>query len=97
MAFSLLGIGAAGTAPAPAPAPVPGGTGATPQVTGIQNLIVFKSTNPIFRVVSVGKSGDVTRSVQMVVQKQVTSVGVAAGVGTAIAAGRPQVLSWKEL
>jgi len=93
MAFSLLGIGAAGTAPAP----VPGGTGATPQVTGIQNLIVFKSTNPIFRVVSVGKSGDVTRSVQMVVQKQVTSVGVTAGVGTAIAAGRPQVLSWKEL
>jgi len=99
MAFSLLGIGAAGTAPAPAPAPapVPGGTGATPQVTGIQNLIVFKSTNPIFRVVSVGKSGDVTRSVQMVVQKQVTAIGVAAGVGAAIAAGRPQVLSWKEL
>jgi len=91
-AFSLLGIGAAGTAPAP----VPGGSGTTPQVTGIQNLIVFKSSN-LFRIVSVGKSGDVTRSVQMVVQKQVTPVGVAAGGGTAIAVGHPTVISWKEL
>ena len=95
-AFSLLGIGAAGTAPAPAPAPVPGGSGTTPQVNGIQNLIDYKTSN-IFRIVSVGKSGDVTRSVQMVVQKQVMQVGVAAGVGAAIAAGRPTVLSWKEL
>ena len=91
-AFSLLGIGAAGTAPAP----VPGGSGTTRQVTGIQNLIVFKSSN-LFRIVSVGKSGDVTRSVQMVVQKQVTPVGVAAGGGTAIAVGHPTVISWKEL
>jgi hypothetical protein len=38
----------------------------------------------VFRVVSVGKSGDVTRSVQMVVQKQ---AGISA----------PRVISWKEL
>ena len=95
MAFSLLGIGAAGTAPAPVP--VPGKTGTTPQINGIQNLIVFKSPNPVFRIVSVGKAGDVTRSVQMVVQKQVTPVGVAGGVGAAITAGRPTVVSWKEL
>jgi hypothetical protein len=72
-AFSLLGLGAVGTR-----------TGKT-QANGIQNLIIFKSPNPVFRIVSVGKSGYVTRSVQMVVLKQ------AAGVG------RPQVLSWKEL
>jgi hypothetical protein len=58
---------------------------------------VFKSPNPVFRIVSVGKSGDVARSVEMIVLKQVTPVGVAAGVGAAIAAGRPQVFSWKEL
>lgn len=58
--------------------------------------IDYKTSN-IFRIVSVGKSGDVTRSVEMVVQKQVTPVGAAAGVGAVIAAGRPQVLSWKEL
>jgi hypothetical protein len=58
---------------------------------------VFKSQNAVFRIVSVGTSGDVTRSVQMVVQKQVTPVGIAAGVGATIAAGRPQVFSWKEL
>jgi hypothetical protein len=95
-ALSLLGIGAVGTAPAPVPVPVPGGSGTTPQVNGIQNLIDYKTSN-IFRIVSVGKSGDVTRSVQMVVQKQVMQVGVAAGIGAAIAAGRPTVLSWKEL
>jgi len=95
MAFSLLGI--QGGAAAPAPIPVPGGTGAAPQVNGVQNLIVFKSPNPVFRIVSVGKSGDVTRSIQMVVQKQLTPVGVAVGAGVAVAAGRPQVFSWKEL
>lgn len=94
-AFSLLGIGAGGGAPAPVP--VPGGTGTTPQVNGVQSLIVFKSPNPVFRIVSVGKSGDVTRSIQMVVQKQLTAVGVAVGAGTAVAAGHPQVFSWKEL
>lgn len=71
-AFALLGLGGAQT-------------GKTAQVNGIQNLIVFKSPNPVFRIVSVGKSGNVTRSVEMVVLKQ------AAGVG------RPQVFSWKEL
>ena len=69
-AFSLLGLGT--------------GASGSGQTNGIQ-LIVFKSPNPVFRIVSVGKSGDVTRSVQMVVLKQ------AAGVG------RPSVFSWKEL
>ena len=73
-ALTLLGLGATGT-----------GTGKAPQGNGIQNLIVYKSPNPVFRVVSVGKSGDVSRSVEMLVLKQ------AAGVG------RPQVFSWKEL
>ena len=71
--------------------------GKSPQLNQIQNLIEYKSPNPVFRIVSVGKSGDVTRSVEMVVQKQVTPVGAAAGVGAAIAAGRPRVFSWKEL
>jgi hypothetical protein len=92
-AFSLLGIAGAGTAPPP----VPGKAGAPPQGNGIQSLIVFKSPNPVFRIVSVGKSGEVTRSIQMVVQKQLTSVGAAVGVGAAVAAGKPQVFSWKEL
>src|SRR6476660_2283589 len=73
MAFSLLGI--QGGAAAPAPVPVPGGTGAAPQANGVQNLIVFKSPNPVFRIVSVGKSGDVTRSVQMIVLKQTAGAG----------------------
>src|SRR5215831_436841 len=73
-ALSLLGIGAVAT-----------GTAKSPQANGIQNLIVFKSPNPVFRIVSVGKSGDVRRSVQMIVLKQTAG------------AGRPQVFSWKEL
>src|SRR5690242_21466144 len=73
-AFSLLGIGAAQT-----------GTVKTPQANGIQNLILFQSPNPVFRIVSVGKSGNVSRSVEMIVLKQVIGVG------------RPQVFSWKEL
>ena len=60
-----------------------------------QKPIGFK--DPFFRIVSVGKSGDVTRSVQMVVQKQVMSAGIAAGVGAAIPVGHPTVISWKEL
>jgi hypothetical protein len=55
------------------------------QRTGIQNPVVFKSPNAVFRIVSAGKSADVTRSVEMVVQKQVIGIG------------RPQVFSWKEL
>jgi len=73
-AFSLLGLAAVQT-----------GTAKSAQANAIQNLIVFKSQNPVFRIVSVGKSGDVSRSVEMLVLKQ------AAGVG------RPQVITWKEL
>jgi hypothetical protein len=71
-AFSLLGLASQGT-------------GNRTQANGTQNLIVYKSPNPVFRVVSVGKSGNVTRSVQMIVLKQATG------------ASRPQVFSWKEL
>ena len=71
-AFSLLGIATTGT-------------GRSTQTNGVQNLIVYKSPNPVFRIVSVGRSGNVTRSVEMIVLKQV-------GGG-----GRPQVFSWKEL
>jgi hypothetical protein len=52
------------------------------QLTGLN--LGLKNTL-IFRVTSVGKSGDVTRTVQMIVSK-----GGAAG-------GRPMVMSWKEL
>jgi Type II secretion system (T2SS), protein K len=79
-AFSLLGLGGVGTG-----AGTGAGAGQLPQANGIQNLIVYKSQNPVFRIVSVGKSGDVSRSMEMVVLKQ------AAGVG------RPQVFSWREL
>jgi len=71
-AFALLGLGGVGS-------------GKLAQADGIQNLIVFKSPSPVFRIVSVGKSGGVTRLVEMVVLKQVGGVG------------RPQVFSWKEL
>ena len=54
-------------------------------LSGIQNLVVFKSPNAVFRILSAGKSRGVTRSVEMVVQKQVIGIG------------RPQVFSWKEL
>jgi hypothetical protein len=56
--------------------------GQTPQTTGL--TLGLKNTL-VFRVTSVGKSGDVTRTVQMIVSK-----GGSAG-------GRPQVMSWKEL
>jgi type II secretory pathway component PulK len=64
----------------------------------IQNLIQYKTSN-VFRVVSVGKSGDVTRSVQMIVQKQmpVQPVGTGAQAVPALAGGRPTIYSWKEL
>src|SRR5215813_2856702 len=71
-AFALLGLGGVGT-------------GKSPQATGIQNLIVYKSANTVFRIVSVGKSGTVKRSVEMIVLKQASGVG------------RPQVITWKEL
>jgi hypothetical protein len=56
--------------------------GQPPQIAGLTPG--FKNTL-VFRVTSVGKSGDVTRTVQMIVSK-----GGAAG-------GRPMVMSWKEL
>jgi hypothetical protein len=68
-AFSLLGLGGTQSA----------------QPNSFQNLIVYKSPTPVFRIVSEGKSGNVTRSVEMIVLKP------AAG------ASRPQVFSWKEL
>jgi hypothetical protein len=71
-AFSLLGI-------------TTSGTGRSPQANGVQSLIVYKSPSTVFRIVSVGRSGNVTRSIQMIVLKQATGVG------------RPQVFSWKEL
>jgi hypothetical protein len=64
------------------------------QFQQIQALVQFK--RPVFRIVSVGRSRDVTRSVEMVVQKQTLAGGAPAG-GTAVMAGRPQVFSWKEL
>jgi len=58
-------------------------------------LVQYKG--PVVRIVSIGKSGDVTRSVEMIVFKPTTPLGGAAGLGASIAAGRPQVFSWKEL
>jgi hypothetical protein len=55
--------------------------------TSIANLLTFKG--PILRVVSTGKSGDVTRAVQMIVSK---GGGAAGGSG-----GGLVVMSWKEL
>jgi hypothetical protein len=56
--------------------------GQVPQLTGLN--LGFKSTL-VFRVTSVGKAGDVTRTVQMIVSK------------AGAAGGRPQIMSWKEL
>ena len=53
------------------------------QISQLQNLIGFSF--PVFRVVSIGKSGDVTRTVQMIVS------------GGGGLRGHPQVMSWKEL
>jgi len=52
------------------------------QLTGLN--LGLKNTL-VFRVTSIGKSGDVTRTVQMIVSK------------AGAAGGRPQVMSWKEL
>jgi hypothetical protein len=56
--------------------------GQVPQLTGLN--LGFKNTL-VFRVTSVGKAGDVTRTVQMIVSK------------AGAAGGRPQIMSWKEL
>jgi hypothetical protein len=94
--------GAAGS-----PVSVSGGQAVPPEVQAALGLTAQQMSSPlvtllgfnlpIWRIVSVGRSRDVTRSVQMVVQKQVMPAGVATGVGAAIAVNRPQVFSWKEL
>jgi hypothetical protein len=85
-ARALLGLGGVGTT-----------TGKSQQANGVQTVIApFKSSN-VFRIVSVGKSRDVTRSVEMLVQKQMAPGGAVAGLGATIAGGRPRVISWKEL
>jgi len=65
------------------------------QFQQIQALVQFKG--PVLHIVSVGKSGDVTRSVEMVVMKQVVPAGAPAGGTAVLAVGRPQIFSWKEL
>jgi hypothetical protein len=65
------------------------------QFQQIQALVQFKG--PVMHIVSVGKSGEVTRSVEMVVLKQVVSGGAPAGSTTVLGFGRPQIFSWKEL
>jgi hypothetical protein len=50
------------------------------QFQQIASLVAFK--DQVFRIMSMGKSGDVTRSLQMVVRK---------------GGGIPQVISWKEI
>jgi hypothetical protein len=65
------------------------------QFQQIQALVQYKG--PVMHIVSVGKSGEVTRSVEMVVLKQVVSGGATAGSTTVLGVGRPQVFSWKEL
>ncbi|SRR6266567_686106 len=65
------------------------------QYPQIRQLVQYKG--PVARIVSIGKSGDVTRSVEMIVFKPTAPLGAAAGLGASIAAGRPQVFSWKEL
>src|SRR5437870_3822013 len=65
------------------------------QFQQIQALVQFKG--PVLHIMSVGKSGEVTRSVEMIVLKQVVSGGAPAGSTTVLGVGRPQVFSWKEL
>jgi len=65
------------------------------QITQIQALVQFKG--PVMHIVSVGKSGEVTRSVEMVVLKQVVSGGAPAGSTTVLGVGRPQLFNWTEL
>jgi hypothetical protein len=69
------------------------------QQGGIQSLIAPYKTSNVFRVVSVGKSGGVTRSVQMVAQKpmMMQPVGTSAAPIAALAGNRPTIFSWKEL
>jgi hypothetical protein len=64
----------------------------------IQSLILPYKNSTVFRAVSVGKSGDVRRSVQMIVQKPIAVQSVGTGVPSVAALGsRPTIFSWKEL
>ena len=66
--------------------------------SSIRSLIMLYKTSNVFRVVSVGKSSDVTRSVQMIVQKPIMQPGGTGVAGVAALAGnRPTIFSWKEL
>jgi type II secretory pathway component PulK len=65
------------------------------QFQQLQALVQFNG--PVKRIVSVGKSGEVTRSVEMVVLKQVVPAGAPVGGTVVLGVGRPQVFSWKEL
>jgi hypothetical protein len=58
------------------------------QTQQIPNLTLGYRNTLVFRVTSVGKSGDVTRTVQMIVLK---------GGGAGGLTGQPTVMSWKEL
>jgi hypothetical protein len=72
------------TAPTTVPPEVQAALGLNPQqFQQIAPMVQFGG--PVLRIVSVGRSHDVTRSVEMVVLKQPLGVG------------RPQVFSWKEL
>jgi hypothetical protein len=82
--------------PGQVPPEVQSALGLNPQqFQQIQALVQFKG--PVVRIVSIGKSGDITRSVEMIVMKPMIPLGAAAGLGASIAVGRPQVFSWKEL
>ena len=84
------------TAPGQVPPEVVAALGLTQQqLQQIQALVQFKG--PVLHIVSVGKSGDVTRSVEMVVLKQVVPAGAPVGGTAVLAIGRPQIFSWKEL
>ena len=72
------------TAATSVPPDVQAALGLNPQqFQQIQAMVQYRG--PVLRIVSVGRSHDVTRSVEMVVIKQPLGVG------------RPQVFSWKEL
>ena len=72
------------TASTTVPPEVQAALGLNPQqFQQIQPMVQFRG--PVLRIVSVGRSHEVTRSVEMVVMKQPLGVG------------RPQVFSWKEL
>ena len=84
------------TAGAAVPPEVQSALGLNPQqFQQIQALVQFNG--PVKHIVSVGKSGEVTRSVEMVVLKQVAPGGAPAGSTTVLGVGRPLILSWKEL